>query len=53
VKQWPRWTLLRGKVVWDKENGGLVGVKGYGRFVKRGTSALKGPRMEGEWEIPL
>jgi dihydropyrimidinase len=53
VKQWPRWTLLRGKVVWDKENGGLVGVKGYGRFVKRGTSALNGPRTDGEWEIPL
>ncbi|KAF2710738.1 D-hydantoinase [Pleomassaria siparia CBS 279.74] len=53
VKQWPRWTLLRGKLVWDKENGGLIGEKGYGQFVKRGVSSLKGPRVKGEWQIPL
>jgi dihydropyrimidinase len=53
LKQWPRWTVLRGKVVWDKDNGGLLGEKGYGRFVKRNESNLAKPRMEGEWELPL
>jgi dihydropyrimidinase len=53
IKQWPRYTLLRGRVVWDKENGGLLGEKGYGRFVKRDKSSLAGPRREGAWEIPL
>ncbi|KAF2183806.1 D-hydantoinase [Zopfia rhizophila CBS 207.26] len=27
MRQWPRYTILRGKVVWDKENGGLLGKK--------------------------
>jgi dihydropyrimidinase len=53
LKQWPRWTLLRGKVVWDRENGGLLGEKGYGRFVKREKSWLAKPMREGEWELPL
>ncbi|KAL4783915.1 hypothetical protein BJX76DRAFT_368049 [Aspergillus varians] len=38
VSQWPRYTLLRGEVVWDRENGGVVGAKGYGQFVKRARS---------------
>ncbi|KAF2002467.1 D-hydantoinase [Amniculicola lignicola CBS 123094] len=53
MKQWPRYTLLRGEVVWDKENGGLLGKKGYGKFVRRDGSSLAGPRNKGEWEIPL
>jgi dihydropyrimidinase len=53
LKQWPRYTLLRGKVVWDRDNGGLLGEKGYGRFVKRDTSSLAKPLKEGEWELPL
>jgi dihydropyrimidinase len=53
LKQWPRYTLLRGKVVWDRENGGLVGEKGYGRFTKRDTSSLAKPTREGEWVLPL
>jgi dihydropyrimidinase len=53
VKQWPRYTILRGKVVWDKEGEGLVGGKGYGQFVRRGVSSLKGSRNPGEWQIPL
>ncbi|KAI2468218.1 D-hydantoinase [Annulohypoxylon bovei var. microspora] len=35
---WPRYTVLRGKVVWDRDNGGVVGGKGYGQFVKRGSA---------------
>ncbi|KAF2121246.1 D-hydantoinase [Lophiotrema nucula] len=53
LKQWPRYTVLRGQIVWDKENGGLLGKKGYGQFVKRDASSLAGPRKAGEWEIPL
>jgi dihydropyrimidinase len=41
---WPRYTILRGKVVWDREQGGIVGQKGYGEFLKRGVSTLSRPR---------
>jgi dihydropyrimidinase len=51
LEQWPRYTILRGEVVWDRENGGLVGKKGYGKFVPRGKSSLAGPRKEGEWDV--
>ena len=45
-----RYTILRGRVVWDKENGGVVGKKGYGRVLKRGVSSLGGPlRPEKDW----
>ncbi|KAI2619302.1 hypothetical protein GGR54DRAFT_138805 [Hypoxylon sp. NC1633] len=42
VDNWPRYTILRGSVVWDRDNGGIVGSKGYGKFVKRGKSSLAG-----------
>lgn len=51
LNQWPRYTILRGKVVWDRDNGGLVGEKGYGEFVSRGKSTLPGPRKEGDWDV--
>ncbi|KAJ9133373.1 D-hydantoinase [Pleurostoma richardsiae] len=35
VNNWPRYTLLRGQVVWDRDNGGVVGRKGGGQFLKR------------------
>ncbi|RII17374.1 D-hydantoinase [Alternaria sp. MG1] len=53
LRQWPRWTILRGKVVWDRDNGGLLGQKGYGRFTKRDASSLAKPTKEGEWVLPL
>lgn len=53
VKQWPRYTILRGKVVWDKDGEGLLGEKGYGQFIKRDASLLAKPRNAGEWELPL
>lgn len=49
--QWPRYTILRGEVVWDRENGGVVGKKGYGEFLERGASSLKGPRSEKPWSV--
>ena len=53
VCQWPRWTVLRGKVVWERERegGGVVGEKGWGRFVERGESTLGGKRGVGEWDV--
>jgi dihydropyrimidinase len=51
IKQWPRYTVLRGQVVWDKDNGGLVGTKGYGQFQKRGVSSLAGSRNKAEWDV--
>jgi dihydropyrimidinase len=49
LKQWPRYTVLRGQVVWDRENGGLVGKKGYGKFLERGASSLAGSVSKEDW----
>lgn len=40
VINWPRYTLLRGKVVWDRDNGGVVGEKGCGSFVRCSRSSF-------------
>ncbi|ORY69957.1 dihydropyrimidinase [Pseudomassariella vexata] len=40
MRNWPRYTIIRGKVVWNRDHGGVVGEKGYGRFVKRAASCL-------------
>ncbi|KAL4874410.1 metal-dependent hydrolase [Aspergillus karnatakaensis] len=41
---WPRYTILRGKVVWDRDGGGVLGTKGDGGYLKRGRSTLSKPR---------
>lgn len=51
MKQWPRYTILRGEVVWAKDEGGLVGKKGFGQFLERGVSSLAGPRSKEEWNV--
>ena len=51
LKQWPRYTVLRGEVVWARDEGGVLGKKGYGQFLKRDVSALAGPRSEEEWDV--
>jgi dihydropyrimidinase len=51
LKQWPRYTILRGQIVWDRENGGIVGAKGYGTFLKRGISTLAGSKSQEEWSV--
>ncbi|KAJ5106937.1 hypothetical protein N7456_003612 [Penicillium angulare] len=38
VSQWPRYTLLRGEVVWDRDSSGLVGRQGFGQFCARESS---------------
>ena len=40
VENWPRYTVLRGSVVWDRDGGGVVGVKSFGQFLKRQSSSL-------------
>lgn len=35
VKNWPRYTILRGKVAWDRDNGGVVGAAEDGKFLVR------------------
>ncbi|KAI9656805.1 MAG: hypothetical protein M1821_003444 [Bathelium mastoideum] len=45
VKSWPRYTILRGNVVWDRDNGGLVGKMGGGNFLKRGKGQILNGRL--------
>ncbi|KAK8076064.1 Dihydropyrimidinase [Apiospora phragmitis] len=40
VRNWPRWVFLRGRRVWDRDGGGVVGKKGDGVFLKRGKSTI-------------
>jgi dihydropyrimidinase len=51
VKQWPRYTVLRGQVVWDREDGGVVGARGFGQFLHRTESMLAGSRSDGSWDV--
>lgn len=41
-KNWPRYTIVRGKVIFKE--GQVVGEMGYGQFQKREKSFLPGPR---------
>ncbi|MCJ1417362.1 hypothetical protein MMC32_003705 [Xylographa parallela] len=52
---WPRYTILRGKVVWDRDGEGLTGKIGDGQYIKRGASLLPGPRnvFVNEWRPPM
>ncbi|KAI0120022.1 hypothetical protein GGR51DRAFT_6112 [Nemania sp. FL0031] len=53
LDNWPRYTILRGKVVWDRDGGGIVGEKGYGQFLKRQKSSLNGIWKTVEEEGPF
>jgi dihydropyrimidinase len=39
VGNWPRYTILRGEIVWDQAKG-VVGKIGYGNFLKRGKGQV-------------
>jgi dihydropyrimidinase len=41
VENWPRYTILRGEVIY--EEGEVLGKKGKGEFLKRGKSTLSSP----------
>ena len=51
VGNWVRWTILRGKIVWARDEGGVVGEKGFGAFVQRGRSRMAGSGENGDWEV--
>ena len=51
VRNWPRYTVLRGKVVWDRDGDGVLGEKGWGRFLRRGVSSLGGGSMKEAWDV--
>ncbi|CAD0046692.1 unnamed protein product [Aureobasidium pullulans] len=40
VRNWPRYTILRGKVVWNKDDGRVVGEMEYGQYLKRGKGEV-------------
>jgi dihydropyrimidinase len=50
-RNWPRYTLVRGKVVFSE--GKIIGDMGYGRFVKRQSSLLPVLRdgRQSEWRL--
>jgi dihydropyrimidinase len=48
VRNWPRYTLLRGKVVWDRDNGGVVGNVMDGKFLRRGKGKIVVGKTGGE-----
>lgn len=48
---WPRYTFVRGNLVWARDEGGIVGEKTQGQFVRRIRTGLRQPRnkFENEW----
>ncbi|CZR53990.1 related to DAL1-Allantoinase [Phialocephala subalpina] len=40
VRNWPRYTILRGKKVWDRDNGGILGTQVDGKFLQRGKGRI-------------
>lgn len=48
VGNWPRYTILRGKVVWDRDGGGIVGEMTDGRFLMRKKGQLLTGRAGGQ-----
>lgn len=51
ITNWPRYTIIRGRVVWDRDNGGIVGKKGYGQFIKRNAAVGVWEQVEGEFDL--
>lgn len=47
VNNWPRKVFLRGELVWDRDQEGIVGSKDYGKFVKRGKSTIVNGNING------
>lgn len=40
VRNWPRYTILRGQKVWDRDHGGIVGRSIDGQFLVRGNGRI-------------
>lgn len=50
VKNWPRYTMLRGKIVWDRDGAGIVGDMTYGKYLKRGKGKIVVGKTGGQVE---
>ena len=48
---WPRYTTIRGEVVWTREEGGVLGRKTHERYIHRIRNGLRQPRgrFKNEW----
>ncbi|KIY49958.1 Phenylhydantoinase [Fistulina hepatica ATCC 64428] len=44
LRDWPRYTILRGRVAYDGATNQVTAFESYGQFLKRGPSCLPGPR---------
>ncbi|KAJ5895309.1 hypothetical protein N7495_007000 [Penicillium taxi] len=59
VRNWPRFTILRGQVVWNADENRVTGTKGFGNFIKREngrvlvgkTGQLPAGMIEGERDL--
>lgn len=40
VGNWPRYTILRGEIIWDKADGGIVGAVRFGQYLKRNKGEI-------------
>ena len=51
---WPRYTILRGQVVWNRDGVGITGKPTAGQYLKRTGSSLPGQRniFVNEWRPP-
>lgn len=58
VRNWPRWVFLYGKLVWDRDEGGIIGSTDDGQFLRRAKSTILTGQMgrtatgmmDGEWK---
>jgi len=48
VRNWPRYTILRGKTVWDRDNGGGIGSVMDGDFLRRNKGRIVVGKNGGE-----
>lgn len=46
LQDWPRYTILRGNVVYNGDDNTITQEPGTGKFLVRGKSSLPGPRNE-------
>lgn len=50
-RNWPRYRLIRGSIVFARDEGGIAGEITHGKFVKRSKAGLRQPKnkFENEW----
>jgi dihydropyrimidinase len=50
VRNWPRLTILRGKIIWNRDEGGILGSMTDGKFLRRGKGEIVVGSIGGEAE---